>query len=249
MKFLFNRKKNRVEPVQDIPDQQAKAAKARQILGMAPLPPPSLYDPLLGLDDIDFSPGAVNRVTTVPPSTWRNVSGGNRQPPSSLYGSSPGASGIPGCPCPVCTRTVVPSPGASWQSIPYAYIPNAGIRAGELVAWRFWRVESLCGLLKSASMQNIWYPGVPMTGKVREAGVFSWRERDFGLQECRNWLDSSDRFFVFGSIYHWGEVIEHEHGYRSERAEIRSLDCIVRSYPTGPLPDLDYLRKLYMVKP
>lgn len=234
MKFRFNRNTSRVEPVQDIPDQRTKVNRLRGVLGLptAIMPPP--LPPQL-ITDI-YAPGSFIPTRSLP-------NGRNRPAPSSLYGRSPGASYLSArCPCPACNPV-------SWNSVPYASIPNAGIRAGELIAWRFWRFEPMFGLLKSASTEYIWTPGEPARGDIKEAGVFSWRNKDIALTECHDWL-MPEPFFVFGSIYHWGEVVEHERGYRSERAEIKSLDTIIGYIRYDHAwPDLDHLRKLYGVKP
>lgn len=245
MKFRFNRNTSRVEPIQDIPDQRTKVNRLSGVLGLptATMPPPALptppqINPFADIGDFDLSPGAINYGSFIPTRSLPN--GRNRSASSSFYGRSSGTSYLSaGCTCPACNPI-------SWNSVPYSCIPNAGIRAGELVAWRFWCYEPRYERLKSAFMEVIWVPGQPMTGDVRDAGVFSWRDRDFALRECHRWL-IPEPFYIFGSIYHWGEVIEHERGYRSERAEIRSLDAIIgynRSWP-----DLDHLRKLYGVKP
>lgn len=42
---------------------------------------------------------------------------------------------------------------------------------------------------------------------------------------AREWLaQGCDVIYVLGTVSLWGDVIEHEHGYRAERAEICSLD-------------------------
>lgn len=46
--------------------------------------------------------------------------------------------------------------------------------------------------------------------------------------------------FVYGTVKMWGDVVEHEKGYRAEYAKLNSLDAIYGSY------DLDVLKQKYL---
>jgi hypothetical protein len=85
------------------------------------------------------------------------------------------------------------------------------IRAGEIIGWRFWK---LCnGLLYSVFASYTWRPG------VFERSAFRDKEQARGaafLHAC--W---SPR--VIGSVAMWGEVVEHQHGWRSEYAAVQSI--------------------------
>ena len=102
------------------------------------------------------------------------------------------------------------------------------IRAGEIIGWRIWR---LCnGLLQSVIVPYIWHPGVfDRSSSKRLAyynynpGYHAFRHRE--QAEC----DAPMHAFAFkspvviGSVAMWGEVIEHQHGWRSEYAAVRSI--------------------------
>lgn len=117
---------------------------------------------------------------------------------------------------------------------------------GEIVAYRYWRVEFRDGIpfLRSTYRDNIWMPGEPMKGEIYHelvaadgGGVHTFtdpghamleaiaHERFTGMaNEGGNWYRPS---FVIGSVWIWGETIHHERGYRSEFAAIRSLDTLI----------------------
>jgi hypothetical protein len=100
------------------------------------------------------------------------------------------------------------------------------IRAGEIIGWRIWR---LCnGLLQSMIVPYIWHPGVFDRSSSKRVGYYNYNpgyhafrhqdqaERDASLHAHRSPV-------VTGSVAMWGEVIEHQHGWRSEYAAVRSL--------------------------
>lgn len=140
-------------------------------------------------------------------------------------------------------------------------IEDAGIRAGEITAFRAWRIEG--DKLFSVYIEGIeWKPGCPMTGDVQAGGVFSFK--DVGevyeyLAErqstpvLRIEFDDVTGFsrlvhetmrtetFAIGTVQLWGQVIEHERGYRAQFAKIASLDHVIQSL--GPLcgPDSNFM--------
>jgi hypothetical protein len=104
-----------------------------------------------------------------------------------------------------------------------------GIRVGEIIAYRAWRVIvpgslSRSDLLHSVAMRDyVWYPDRPASGDVRIHGIYSFRNvvrsrDDYGYDP------GTIEQFLFGKVKIWGEVIEHEAGYRSEFGKIVSLD-------------------------
>lgn len=130
-------------------------------------------------------------------------------------------------------------------------IENAGIRTGEIVALRGWRICD--GRLFSIHRYECeWLPDRPMTGDVRqEYGVHAFKVRDdlltyIGerhLLESMGWIAARfdyDQYgprrdpFVIGTVALWGEVIEHERGYRAEFAKIQSLDEVVCAQGDAP---------------
>jgi hypothetical protein len=85
-----------------------------------------------------------------------------------------------------------------------------------------------------------------MTGDVREFGVYAVKVKGDVLHEFArdppwSW-DLNDEAVVLGKVELWGEVVEHEDGYRAEFAAINSLDDIIlvaqlvaQPYPVTPL--------------
>lgn len=144
------------------------------------------------------------------------------QPYQALYGYPYPASGI----------ALIGAGGASVQTIQERQraaaraIPREGIRAGEITAYRVWRIGG-GDILRSVSMDSIWLPNVPMTGDVNTGnGIYCFKERveatTLGI-ECGLLMDKS---YVDGSVEIWGEIVEHEKGYRAQYAAIKSIDQI-----------------------
>jgi hypothetical protein len=146
-----------------------------------------------------------------------------------------------------------PFPSFAWVE-PSKPIEDAGIRAGEIVGYRVWRV--IDGRLSSVyQRQYEWRPGHPAEGNVSAGtGIFAFNDRSY-LQPYLIMAQMSEtmaRFeaeafgmplnklthFVTGTVDLWGEVIEHEMGYRAEYAAVRSLDG-------GTVKSLDPLRMRY----
>jgi hypothetical protein len=126
-------------------------------------------------------------------------------------------------------------------------LKHDGIRVGEIIAYRAWRViePSWWGqrgddLLHSVFRRDyVWHPDQPASGDVRTHGIYSFRDvirckEDYGYTAGR------DGPLMFGKVKIWGEIVEHEAGYRSEFAKIVSLDY-------GDLELLEKFRKIYGV--
>ena len=118
---------------------------------------------------------------------------------------------------------------------------HEGIRVGEIIAYRAWRVTRTADdLLHSVAMRDyVWYPYRPASGDVRTHGIYSFRHvirsrDDYGYDQ------GTIEPFLFGKVKIWGEIVEHEAGYRSEFAKIESLDY-------GDPELLDKFRKIYKV--
>ena len=95
----------------------------------------------------------------------------------------------------------------------------------------------------------IWHPGVferssPEQGGFKNPGYHAFRNKEQAERETSiqaYWLPC-----VIGSVAMWGEVIEHENGWRSEYAAVRSLteitgdktfaQAIARTARKVPLP-------------
>ena len=65
-----------------------------------------------------------------------------------------------------------------------------------------------------------------MTGEINDYGVHSFKSLGLALEYAHGPIDT----MVVGTIAIWGEVIEHERGYRAENACVASLIGIGKSY-------------------
>ena len=125
------------------------------------------------------------------------------------------------------------------------HLKHDGFRVGEIIAYRVWRVINRGWLrsgddrLLSVLMKDyVWHPDEPASGDVRTHGIYS----------CRDVVRSREEYFyfvgtaplLFGKVKIWGEVVEHEWGYRSQFGKIVSLDY-------GDPELLDKFRKIYRV--
>lgn len=131
-------------------------------------------------------------------------------------------------------------------------IEDAGIRPGEVVGYRVWKITNYeaprqwrhlqpHGFLTSTVMdQHIWVPGEPMTGtpcRNDSPGVHAWKS----ISQAMCMYPTPG--YVFGSVELWGDIVEHERGYRAEFGQIKSLDGIT----DGDTELLARLRKRYGV--
>jgi hypothetical protein len=127
-----------------------------------------------------------------------------------------------------------------------ARLKHEGIRAGEIIAYRAWRVI-VPGLfrngddrLHSVYMRDyVWHPDEPASGDVKTHGIYSFRIVIRSGDEYA-YNPARDGPLLFGKVKIWGEVVEHETGYRSEFARIVSLDY-------GDPELLEKFRKIYGV--
>jgi len=93
-----------------------------------------------------------------------------------------------------------------------------------LIGWRAWRITQT-GYLQSASVEAIWLPGEPMRGVVEDyngEGIHAYKARADAL--CH---PGAAARVAFGSVLLWGDVVEHERGYRATCAKIVSIDDVI----------------------
>lgn len=106
-------------------------------------------------------------------------------------------------------------------------VERAGIKVGEIIAYRIWLIKD--GYLESYSAERIWAPEEKMSGKPSDNGMDGiWAFKDKG-RAIKKMLETSTSS-VYGSVKLWGKVVEHELGYRAEYAKIISLDDISCSF-------------------
>lgn len=126
-------------------------------------------------------------------------------------------------------------------------VEDAGIRVGEVVAWRVWNLHK--GLLWSVATNHEWVPGEPMTGDVSTDGVHAFKDAG----EAVRYGQGNLLLGVLGQVAMWGQVIEHEAGWRAEFAKIVRLERIFHSAAniaqfgpaTVPIEIIYGLRELY----
>ncbi len=126
-------------------------------------------------------------------------------------------------------HTAVTGPGTVWASPPHepTALKSEGIRAGEIIAWRVWYVEDdkLLGLW----VHNRWIPGEPVRGDPAAGyGVHAFKKKERAEYEaCR-----ADRVpWAVGQVALWGDIIEHEGGYRAEFGSVHSLVAFSKDVP------------------
>lgn len=143
------------------------------------------------------------------------------------------------------TSSPAAGPGAvTFHGIPIAFdtpppapeLEDGGIVVGEITAWRLWQVRNTSeGLrLQSVIMLTIWEPDKPMEGapvgnSLRVEGVYAFKShaaiaKEFGeFGALMGWGVTSDEVFLYGEVSLWGDVVEHEVGYRAQFARPKSL--------------------------
>lgn len=144
-------------------------------------------------------------------------------------------------------------------------VTHSGIRAGEIIAPRAWRVDG--DRLFSVYMNDEWLPGKPIQGDPRDKashGVHAFKDRSSIVQylwhksaaalfdghiEAMLGIPSENRKpkgFVIGTVAMWGEIVEHERGWRGEFGRIASIDSAHNADITSQAA-LDALRLRYGV--
>lgn len=99
--------------------------------------------------------------------------------------------------------------------------------------------------LESLTTETLWEPGKPMEGDIEEYGVYSSKTSNDAVQVAFEMI-SCGGHMVIGQIDLWGEIVEHEHGYRAQYAKIRSLDSCYNGAQSDD-DTLEKLRKIYNV--
>lgn len=140
---------------------------------------------------------------------------------------------------------------------------------GELTAFRVWRVTGKPEL-KSSYRDTIWPVGQIMKAHLPPAsdtasGLYGWKSV-FELAEYSKRIQESARSnydintdtlrmspidvptLCIGRVHLWGEVIEHERGYRAEFARIISLDDCIDENGKWDGAGLEKMRELYFPK-
>ena len=146
-------------------------------------------------------------------------------------------------------------------------LPHSGFRAGEIIGWRLWWVNKdgrLCSFVKN---EIFWEPGIPMTGDINKCVHISMRSPDrFGGVYSFNNLEAVMNEFhgilpdlkhgppapghivgiILGTVKLWGEVVEHEKGYRASFAKPEEF---LETYYWGNGPSRDPQELYFGPKP
>jgi len=171
---------------------------------------------------------------------------------NSVWGSSPGRAARTGL-TPVNVRQL-------WVGMDEATVKpplkREGVVAGEIIGYRCWRVEK--GHLRSVYQPDVWKAGEILEGRELgdwdQRGIHAWKDpaskhyHDYIRAYLNDQSDPMWRVFMFGNspdrkddprpamvtgtVFLWGDVVEHERGYRAEYARIRSLDWL---YPDATM--------------
>jgi len=102
------------------------------------------------------------------------------------------------------------------------------IKAGELMAWRCWRIDK--GEILSVFMGSKWEEGATIAAHLKPSanghGVHAWKTeaqaRDYAKTIPYNRDCPCDEVAI-GTVELWGEVIEHEQGYRAQFGQIKEI--------------------------
>lgn len=124
-------------------------------------------------------------------------------------------------------------------------VEYAGITAGEIIAWRCWRVDDNATVLMGAFMGSHWCPDTPMSeADIKHHdyghGIHAWKsERKAYQYGCQLGVE-----IAYGTVMLWGEVYEYEMGYRAEFGKVKSIKGIIN--PTrDPVKTIEQLNKIY----
>ncbi len=133
-----------------------------------------------------------------------------------------------------CTQAGLQHYGQIYGGQAYAEPPPVkrleveAIIPGEIIAWRLWRLKE--GRLHSYYMDHIAWPhGEPLqvderVGDYSGSGIHAYKTlKNLKHRYCFAFGMASIDQVVYGKVALWGEVVEHEEGYRAEFAKPLSL--------------------------
>ena len=123
------------------------------------------------------------------------------------------------------TSAAVPTTKVDFE--PKKKIKDEGIRVGEIIAYRCWPIKN--GFLWSTAADRAWAPGEPMKAgenHIRDGlGIYAFKDMSRCIHEF-----GGESFYrcgvAYGSVVLWGEIVEHQLGYRAEYAAVRSIEFV-----------------------
>lgn len=104
---------------------------------------------------------------------------------------------------------------------PLRPLDKAGTTFGEMIGWRIWPVRH--GYLASYSANYVWTPDMAAEGAPGDydgGGLWAFKTAGAALNKLLSQSETS----AMGSVYLYGEVVEHSEGYRAQYASVRSID-------------------------
>lgn len=118
--------------------------------------------------------------------------------------------------------------GQITEEMPWGAVAKGNtIIPGEITALRIWSVREH-NLLGAAHRKNIWMPGERMEGDISRNGVFAFKDSPESLPYLYDYIRDMKKcrhtHIVLGTVKLWGEIMEHEFGYRAQYGKIASLD-------------------------
>lgn len=96
---------------------------------------------------------------------------------------------------------------------PKPVVENVGIVLGEIEGFRAWRIFNGC--LVSLCVDDVWLPGEPMTATEVNEDNTNGAHAFKTLIQAIKYAGPHEPFAV-GRVKLWGQIIEHELGYRAE---------------------------------
>jgi hypothetical protein len=179
---------------------------------------------------LEFTDSDVNNAQTY--TTGASIYGSHWPPNPQTYGSpfdysSYGASNQQALAAAAAQQHAYLAQQAYAQQGPYTPpepepIENAGISAGEIIGHRVWRVTG--GLLRSMAVDTVWAPNEVMEGIPHienGQGVHAFKTESLALTEYAGLPD-----IAVGTVLLWGDVIEHELGYRAQFGKVNSINFL-----------------------
>jgi hypothetical protein len=109
-----------------------------------------------------------------------------------------------------------------WLEPPKEPVENAGVRFGEIIGWRIWKVKD--DQLWPFFIEKPWLAGQATTGNPEDhgkEGIWAFKQRKDAIFKMTN---ANSARLVYGSVKLWGQVVEHELGYRAEMATVATLE-------------------------
>lgn len=155
-----------------------------------------------------------------------------------------------------------------WAPPKPASIPYSGIHSGEILGYRGWFVVQSGPHLYLQSMTHtfVWPHGSTIEGDINQivwkhkhwpdrdiyGGIYAFDTQDRLDEEIIKYdsnkfpgvdydIDELCLAFAYGKVKLWGEVVQHEKGYRASFAKVASIDGLIGK------ADLNQLRRNYGV--